>query len=147
MVVSAKKNGTTRKSHLPEGFRSAKADRAEYFYKPKADTLIRGLLMGRFPKRGKFPGWYYQVKVFEPVEADYKVVLEDGENQYESREAPAGSLVNIDEKGGLACLAEEADGSKEVFIWCHGKRSIQNGQTAWDFEVGLKPIDPNAVPF
>lgn len=143
--MAQKKQVSKKKSKLPEGFKSARADRAEYFSKPFDGLVIRGLLLGRYPKRGRYPGFYYQIRAFEEVSGcEHKI----GPNEYvKNSVCPPGAVVSIDERGGLKCLERHADGTREVYIACGEKRDIGDGQTAWDFEVGLKPFNSDDVPF
>lgn len=136
--------GDDGKVALPEGFKSVRGVKSEAFYRPKPGTVVHGLLLGRYPKKGRFPGFYYQVRVFDAVECEVKI---DGTDEYDRQTVEPGTVVSVDEKGGLRSLEQYADGAHEVFISCGKKRPIGDGQTAWDFDVGIKSIDPDSVPF
>ena len=129
---------------LPEGYTSAKPDKADYYYRPTPGSVIEGLLLSRHEKKaGRFPGHYYHIRLSREVVATAK----DEEGDYHDTTATIGSVLSVDEKGALQGLSSVADGKHMVYLACGNKKSIGNEQTAWDFVVGYRDATKADLPF
>jgi len=142
----------------PEGFKAASAARDAYwarFTKDDAGEVtgyFRGELIGRFsfdkpdPRTGK-KRVYYQIRTLaaDPESQGIKTGSE------EPQTIPAGSIVNIDEKKALECLASlAADGKRhEVIIEAIDKLSLPDGGDFWDIDVKHRVMgdDESPLPF
>ena len=127
---------------LPEGFTNSSSLKSTYFFDRKlGDPVIRGVILGYYPKRGGYDGFFYQLVLTGPCSAckRWNDALED----YEQVECQEGDIVNIDESAAMEAFRGFVEGTQngryyEVFVRFLGKQKTRNGMTAWKCVLGHK---------
>lgn len=129
---------------MPEGFiHAAPATGKPWYFEAFPGRVLRGILLGRFPRQNNSEQFYYQVELTEAASG----IAKDAEGEY--GELIPGDTVHLDERSGLRQLAcyVPAEGSRwEVWVCAREKIDIKGGKSFWRFDVGAKlyesPDDP-----
>jgi len=129
---------------LPEGFRRSNPfDGKRFFFVPAEGATLRGIIIGRFERKGKRkrpePEYFYQVRATAPC-ADTKDA--DGE----IHTVDIGGIVTLDERSGISSLrtiASEAPRGEvaEVFLRSLELIDVGGGNTFWRWAMGHRYVE------
>ena len=144
-------------ARAPEGFRRLGSVTAACWFTLQPGNVIRGKLLGlyeRDDKRNKVTGKseFFQIELTAPTIGRFG----KGEKAVD-QEAEAGLVVNLNCNTKTAVLkdlmSDINNGAEyEVYVICHNKIDLDNGNTMWDMETfasqtkppkALKAADPD----
>lgn len=122
---------------LPEGFEQADASGGQKTWiRPAEGVIVQGELLGRYKRRGKRKGYFYEIRVTgQTTGAVRKVEDETGEVDVEE-----GDIVAIDERAAYSSFEDLLNEPMlyEVFIKFKEKQVLEDGNTFWNCATGKK---------
>ena len=140
-MATRRKKAESTDSALPKGFHSLLPKRVEGYVRAKEGGMVQGTLLGRFDKKGRYSGAYYQIRLTVPCLCAQ--VYNADSDSYVDAEMQTGQIVSVDERSALESLKDKK--GWEVCIVFIGKEELPDGGTYWRMEVGGRPGAPGAA--
>lgn len=113
------------KPERPTNAQRLNPNRDALWWKPEPGAVVQGIIRGRFPRPKKPAQHYVQIELTRDA-------------SWDGGQAGPGTLVNMDERADLTCLASVEPG-REVYIEALEKIKLDGGKTMWRFEALLLP--------